>query len=553
MAPIRIREISRSPWLLAALALVSLMPTQQSLWIDEGTTAVYAHEPTLRAFFGRLLAEQHSETQMPLGLFSFWLGSRAVGVSEIGLRLISTFWTAVAILILWRIGVRLDLAYLPLLFACNAFVWYYGGEARPYAMQMALSSGMLYALAVCLPSSNLPSRAVNALLVSGTLLCATSMLGAVPVAVVTCLIAMLMFKRGWRLQKREYFKVGLCAVLLAVLGGYYLWTLTEGKGAATSDSWAVGLKNLAFASYELLGLSGFGPGRYRLRELGISGGIAGALEGFVRPLTAGIALLVFLYAWAGIRFIRKVRRGEVAARGLGTATLVVVVATYLFLFGLSLVAGFPFWGRHLAPVLPFLVCVVALAVNPGSNSGKLQRAIPLLLSTILLSSSLFVRFDPDHARDDYRACSQLAQQAVKNLRVVWWAAAPNTAKYYGVSFCEEGLSHQTPCVEYAANRGARDLSRLQAPELVILSKPDLFDKNGALERYLEKGGFVVTQEYMAFQVFEPRRMGSQSALAGGRYRPHSHESQLAPVPLSIAGRVFTRISKSSDRDQLSMY
>ena len=73
-------------WLLVALALISLMPTNQSLWIDEGFSLAYADEPTVKALATRLVTSPGSEPLMPLGILSTWAGAKVFGRSESGLR-----------------------------------------------------------------------------------------------------------------------------------------------------------------------------------------------------------------------------------------------------------------------------------------------------------------------------------------------------------------------------------------------------------------------------------------------------------------------------------
>jgi hypothetical protein len=127
-----------------------------------------------------MLSSPDSGAQMPLGVFSFWAGSRIFGHSEVGLRISSAIWIIVAIIFLWRVGVHVQVQFLPALFVCNAFVWYYAGEARSYAMQMALGSVLLYGLVLALGEERDVSKGLRATLIVGPFLCATSMLAVIP-------------------------------------------------------------------------------------------------------------------------------------------------------------------------------------------------------------------------------------------------------------------------------------------------------------------------------------------------------------------------------------
>jgi hypothetical protein len=182
-------------WLLIALALVCVMPSKQSLWIDEGFTVPYAQEDSFARFMARLENEQGSEALMPLGMLSSWAGAKIFGRSELGLRAVSALWAGIAILLFWRTGLLVGIAWLPALLACHPFLWYYAGEVRPYAMVIAMSSGLLYGFATILSSERETSRGLHALLAFGLPLCATQVLGIVPFAVVAGVVSAVLLRR----------------------------------------------------------------------------------------------------------------------------------------------------------------------------------------------------------------------------------------------------------------------------------------------------------------------------------------------------------------------
>ena len=53
-------------------------------------------------------------------------------------------------------------------------------------------------------------------------------------------------------------------------------------------------------------------------------------------------------------------------------------------------------------------------------------------------------------------------------------------------------------------RRAADTEEMPVPDMIVLSKPDLFDRAGALRRHGETDDFEVTHRLMALQVFERR-------------------------------------------------
>jgi hypothetical protein len=175
------------------------------------------------------------------------------------------------------------------------------------------------------------------------------------------------------------------------------------------------------------------------------------------------------------------------------------------LFFLSVIVDFPFWGRHLAPVFPFVVFFVAVAAN--ASSGKREnvfRALPLLLCLTLLVSSLRVRFHHDYFRDDYRSATQVACAAARDGKSVWWAAGISSATYYGLAVCRGSQPASSPCVDLVPNSEAANLSAREKPDMMIVSKPDLHDKTGALRQYIQSHDLVMKKKLMAFQIYELR-------------------------------------------------
>mgnify|MGYP001825151093 CR=1 FL=1 len=494
------------PWVLVGMLAVSLMPSGQSLGMDEGTSASYAAEKSLLDISERLFNSQTSEAQLPLGIFSIWAGSNVFGHSEFGLRFSSAIWIAVAVFFLWRTGVRARVPILPALFVCNAFVWYYAGEARPYAMQIALGSVLLYGFVMAVDEERDVTRGLRTTLIVGPFLCATSMLAVIPYFLVMAVVFSLLITRGWKPRSCDWLWLLMTCASLPALGSYYAWTLAQGKGGGTAQVWGAGLKNLLFAGYEMLGYSGFGPGRFELRQLGLTGGIEGVLAGFSGPAVVGIVVLGCLYLWAGRNLLRP-RKSDTRIRLAVLAGLVTLASCGGMLI-LALMKGFPFWGRHLSPVFPFLMLVIAIAASVrGADQRKRDFALPLCLGLTLLISSLLVRFDPAHSRDDYRAAARLALSAMRSGESVWWSAGGPAAQYYGVVFCETNRPTGTPCVFPAFDSAATELLPLRKPDLVIVSRPDLFDRAGALQQHLKENRYEVTIRLKAFQIYQQPREG----------------------------------------------
>jgi len=99
-------RLADSYWLFlwAALALVPLMPSSDSLWIDEAQTWRYARQPALAGWQAEMASDRFSESQMPLGMFSAWVGARFLGTSEWAMRAPNMLWAAGSIFIFYLLG-----------------------------------------------------------------------------------------------------------------------------------------------------------------------------------------------------------------------------------------------------------------------------------------------------------------------------------------------------------------------------------------------------------------------------------------------------------------
>jgi 4-amino-4-deoxy-L-arabinose transferase-like glycosyltransferase len=490
-------------WLVFGLVLVCLMPSNQSLWIDEGFTVPYAQEHTFGGFISRLEREQGSEALMPLGMFSSWSGAKIFGQSEVGLRVVSALWAAVAVLLLWRTGARTGFTWLAALLACHPFLWYYGGEVRPYAMVIAMGSGLLYGFVAILSSEGDTNRGLHALLLFGPLLCATHVLAVVPFAVVAGVVGIELLRRRWRPRPWDLLAFGISGGALTLLGLYYGRVISGGADINWEGPWKVGLGNLLFSGYELLGLMGFGPGRYELRQSAIERGMGGALQGLAHPATAGLVALALLYTLVLLRFWQRPRSERPPADRLVLMAGLVITTSVGVMFVLCRIVGSPFWGRHLASLLPFVVLAAGIAASAQDGAGQRPlNLLPLLLGVTLLISSLLVRFHPDHRRDDYRSAARLACIAVREGKTVWWAAARECAEYYGVVFCEAHPADQRACVVLTDNREKEELKGLQEPEVILISKPELYDSTRAVRNYADNHRFQVKHRLNAFEALE---------------------------------------------------
>jgi hypothetical protein len=117
---------------------------------------------------------------------------------------------------------------------------------------------------------------------------------------------------------------------------------------------------------------------------------------------------------------------------------------------------------------------------------------------MLLVSALQVRFAPRHTRDDYRGAAAYAVDALRADKTVWWAADQQTGQFYGVELSREGDARGKCLIQPTA----AELAAAPTPDLIVISKRDLYDAHGAVEAFATEHGFRLVSRLQAFTVFE---------------------------------------------------
>jgi hypothetical protein len=474
--------------LVSALVVGAAAVTSQSLWIDEGAAALKAMQPNLHHWWQALRTEGHSNLQLVFQLLYLWGWEKIFGSSEYGLRASNIPFFAVAAVAMMSIfpkRTRLQMSVLWLTLT-NAFLWYYLGEARPYIVLFAfaaITTACLLRLIVDETISNSP--AWFRLFCTGlTGLCATSLV-AIPWAMGAALAA-----SAWlgltgtrRLLCRFRYTAAFTTAALVALAGYYFWTMQI--GARASDVGRTETKNLFYVLYELSGLAGLGPGRLDLREHGIA-----ALQPFRLTLCLG-GLAVLALSSAGVSaLLRKIEPRYLIVFGFA------IGLPFLFVLAAGYVGQMRLLGRHFTPLLPFVLVFLALGLDQLLSSPRVAMRVTALFSLAMLAlSALEIRFVSRHQRDDYRAAAAVAQKAIAEGKKVWWLADESTGQYYKLPFASPNL---TP----GPNLSDESLTAGPIPDLVCLSKPDIYDAAGKIDNYLRAHDFEVTRTFPAFQIFE---------------------------------------------------
>jgi hypothetical protein len=181
-----------------------------------------------------------------------------------------------------------------------------------------------------------------------------------------------------------------------------------------------------------------------------------------------------------------------------------VILVYGFLVTVGFMVHFRVLGRHCAPMFPPLLFIVGSGVSAliGRDAWTSRAVVFLLLGTSL-ASCLMLRFSPVHAKEDYRQAAKIASEALKRKQVVWWSAAGPAANAYGVSlFRSEPIEGRA---FWANDISDKVVGRIPTPDLILISKPDTFDRFGAVRRYVYEHGYSPVREFTGFTVWQRQR------------------------------------------------
>lgn len=487
-------------FLIAALALVPLMPSGDSIWVDEAQTWRYARHDSLAEVWAEFRTEKFSEAQMPLGMAAAWSWAQLLGTSEWALRAPNMVYAVGAILCFYLIGRRERIPLMPLFLAVQPFLWFYVNEARPYALQVFGGSLLLLALYEVY-RGHLSSAKWSILWTIGALIAsASSMLGAIPTLAVTVAMGAELLRRRLLPHAAQLLALAAGTIPLLGLGVYYLSTLMGGAGGA--KIWSVGLQNAIFSAIEFLGFAGLLPARHELRSIARAGLTHPDELLALWPFAISASVLLVLLFAIGLYWILNWRK---APRWV-SACLFVAIASAGLLLAASLVVGFPFWGRHLAAAFPVFVGATCWAVwRIWRGTSSLFRFASAALVVVLLSSSFMLRFSDLHARDDYRSATKSALEALSRNHSVWWAADKSAARYYGAHFLGEPNTsepiNQQDGLHYTANLQLFDIHAFPNPDIIIISKRDIYDRAGALQEWLRIHKFREVARRSGFEFY----------------------------------------------------
>lgn len=444
---------------------------------------------------------------MPLGMAAAWSWARILGTSEFALRAPNMLYAAGAILCFYLIGRRERIPLMPLFLAIQPYLWFYVNEARPYALQMFGGSLLLLALSDVYRGNPSSIRWVILWGAGALISSASSMLGAIPTFAVSAVVAMELIRRRLRPNKKQVLALAASILPLLALGVYYLSTLLAGAGGA--KIWKIGPENVLFSAIEFLGFAGLLPPRHEIRQLVRAGfNLPEELANmwtFAIPALVMLALLFAIGLYWVVHFRQTPRWIFACAAVVGASAAILLAA--------SMAVGFPFWGRHLAATFPAFVATLCWCTSfAWRGQSLLARASSTALILMLLASSLLLRLSGMHARDDYRSAASFAQKTFDEGGIVFWAANPDAAAYYGLE-----VARALPCekqpglpihIYLVSNFSEDQVKLLPSAQTVVLSKPDLYDATSALRELTERENYHLQERLPSFQIFTAHQMSA---------------------------------------------
>jgi hypothetical protein len=483
--------------LAASFMVGSFAISSQSYWIDEGLSLIVAMAPDPAAAWKYAQAVGGSTLQMPLYHIYLYAWHKLVGGGEWAMRA-----SNLPLFLLGQLGFLLLLRHRPklaltacVLAAVYPVLWVYLDETRPYVMQYAAACWLIAALVRIVatdgkfPSARISTAGLAAVALAAIVLFSSSLIGVLWTASFLLAAFVALGPRGVEppARRRVTWLIGLSTLALFVgFSAYYAFTWSDaGSGFRGTGA---SLLRIPFIAYEILGFSGFGPGKLQLRTAPL-GSIWQNLPSFLPLVAALTALGVFAVREARHR-PHNVRTLAVWGIALGLPVLAIFAAMLLFdhrplpiLF---------------IPALPAaLLALSALMLALLRQKSVFWRALAALFPLLWLTSALSLRWKPVHAKDDYRNASRIAAAALAENKEVWWAADPAAAYIYLTPVAME----EVPGRAWAMQAPAWDDIRFKfPPRVIVISKPDIYDPQGAVARYATENRFVPAVQLQAFTI-----------------------------------------------------
>jgi hypothetical protein len=283
------------------------------------------------------------------------------------------------------------------------------------------------------------------------------------------------------LVSKNYIKLAIAVLCITALIAHSIRMFALGRLPALFGDDAI--LTLLFSFYTNIGLLGIGPGILDMRANGAS-----ALIPFA-PIIAFSAIVLGLVAIEGLLEIKAI----LGLPALGIL-IICIFLPILFLFSLGLVEHWRALPRHFIPLVSLFCLLYTFGLARWWRRGFVGMVVSLISIIIMGFSSLSVRYAPRHAKDDYKHAAELAAIELTRDGRIWWAADYRGALYYGIAVSDEP---DTPALITAAKTPSF-LSAQAQPTLVLLSKPDVWDRENIVRNYLSTNKYHLVESLQAF-------------------------------------------------------
>jgi hypothetical protein len=497
-------------WLLFPLTL-GLAITRQSLWIDEGYTVWFASHRSIVSFFSALIgsAGAPGDPQMVLYLLYMWAWVKGFGMSELALRAANVPFAMLFIGTMgWASRRLLGNPNAWVFFCLSPFFWFYLNDARPYLALIAWSGIAVVALLAYLMypteyASLAPWCCLVALLLAwGTHILAAFLFPVIVIVIAATVTGDFNAKRSFL---RDWLRPALwCLPAFIALASFYAWVSTNGVNRGLRRP---GLSNFVYVLYEFLGFGGLGPPRNEIREVPH----IAVFTSYWPWLLLGVTALV------GPAFMLSQTRPPKLVRILTTSLLVAAAIAA----GICLLENFQLLGRYAAALFPPFLIIPMLWLMPrlSKDTGKHgAAAVFIALGVVWGISDARLTFIPKYGKESYREASSIAAARSRvDGATILWAADPHAAHYYGILVMkgeltveigsDDGLdwpitNRAIDARNWSPGEAAAYLHASKTPIVLVLSKADLFDTNGAWRIQIEQQKPTEVARLIAFAVYE---------------------------------------------------
>jgi hypothetical protein len=437
------------------------------------------------------------ELQAPLYMAYMWCWQHTFGDGEWASRMATAPWFILG-------GLSLVMAFdKPVQRSCalltvvlNPFTWFYLNEARLYALQLGLTYVLVGALirlrnVQANDSSAFEMRWVMLFCVTFWLLSALTVLGMIWAGSAILVLPFLFSRHSLSRMLTTYWRMLLVLTLsLAPCAAYYAWTRLMGTRASHGvTDW----RSLCFIFFEQLGFNGLGPGRLALRDFGPS-----SLKPWLPTLVMyGVVLGLLLVTGVSVILRRENRRAGIAA-------VIALVLPMSFMMAIGFYMQFRLLGRHCTPLVAGFVLLLSLGAAALWERRSFAPRVCLLVFVLLSAAScLSQRFASRHAKDDYRAAASIGNKGLAKGCSVWWNAEPFGSEHYHLNASTDAPTRGRAWILLNPPEGFEDTTSL--PDIVILSKRDIYDVKGTVRAFLERAHYVRRLALPAFTIFTPSR------------------------------------------------